>query len=85
MNSKEEKSSIDEEIINTEKAENIINELDQNIQKADLINQDEEYSFGWNIYAEKMNGRFAMLGLAAILIIEFISNNSFLNWAGILN
>ena len=46
---------------------------------------DQEYSLGWNKYSEITNGRFAMLGFLAIIIIEIISNNSFLHWAGIIN
>ena len=47
--------------------------------------QNDEYSFGWNDYAEKTNGRYAMIGIFAILIIELVSNKSFLSWCGILN
>ena len=46
---------------------------------------DEEYSFGWSGYSETTNGRFAMLGFLAIILIEFLSKQSFLNWAGIIN
>ena len=41
--------------------------------------------FGWSGYAERINGRFAMIGLMAVLLIEAISKISFLEWAGILN
>tara|TARA_Y100001968_G_C19291302_1_gene684347 strand:- start:759 stop:1019 length:261 start_codon:yes stop_codon:yes gene_type:complete len=42
-------------------------------------------SFGWSSYAERMNGRFAMIGFFAILIVEIISkNSSFLHWAGLV-
>ena len=47
--------------------------------------QNDEYSFGWNDYAEKTNGRYAMIGFFAILIIELVSKKSFLSWCGILN
>jgi len=46
--------------------------------------EDDSYNFGWNNYSEKINGRFAMLGFLAIILIELISKQSFLNWAGIL-
>ncbi|MDA1169872.1 MAG: chlorophyll a/b-binding protein [Cyanobacteria bacterium] len=39
--------------------------------------------FGWSPYAERMNGRFAMLGFSAILLIETISGETFLHWAGL--
>ncbi len=39
-------------------------------------------AFGWSAYAERVNGRFAMLGFAAILVVEAISGDTFLHWAG---
>ena len=41
--------------------------------------------FGWTGYAERINGRFAMIGLMAVLLVEAISKISFLEWAGIIN
>ena len=41
--------------------------------------------FGWSGYAERINGRFAMIGLMAVLFVEAISKISFLEWAGIIN
>ena len=41
--------------------------------------------FGWSGYAERINGRFAMIGLMAVLLVEAISKISFLEWAGIIN
>jgi len=41
--------------------------------------------FGWSGYAERINGRFAMVGLMAVLLVEAISKISFLEWAGIIN
>ena len=41
--------------------------------------------FGWSGYAERMNGRFAMIGLMAVILVEAISKISFLEWAGIIN
>tara|TARA_Y100001968_G_scaffold302898_1_gene316592 strand:- start:688 stop:927 length:240 start_codon:yes stop_codon:yes gene_type:complete len=40
--------------------------------------------FGWSGYAERINGRFAMIGLLAVLLVEALSKNSFLEWAGII-
>ena len=40
--------------------------------------------FGWSSYAERINGRFAMIGLLAVLLIEAVSKVSFLEWAGII-
>ena len=47
------------------------------------IEIEDRYKFGWSNYSEITNGRFAMLGFLAIILIELISQKSFLNWAGI--
>ena len=39
--------------------------------------------FGWSSYAERLNGRFAMIGFTALLIIEAISHKTFIDWSGI--
>ena len=41
-------------------------------------------AFGWSGYAERVNGRFAMVGFAAIMLIEALSGDTFLHWAGLL-
>ena len=41
-------------------------------------------AFGWSGYAERVNGRFAMLGFAAVLLIEAVSGDTFLHWAGLV-
>ena len=76
MNSNKDQNneeSIDEEKINPEKIK--INEK--------LIEIEDKYKFGWSNYSEKTNGRFAMIGFLAIILIELISHKSFLNWTGI--
>ena len=40
--------------------------------------------FGWSGYAERINGRFAMIGLMAVLLVEALSKTAFLEWAGII-
>ena len=51
----------------------------------EVIEEDAEmYNFGWSSYSETTNGRFAMIGFLAIILIELISQQSFLKWAGIL-
>ena len=45
---------------------------------------EDRYKFGWSNYSEITNGRFAMIGLLAIIIIELFSQKSFLHWAGII-
>ncbi|MAV11394.1 MAG: high light inducible protein [Synechococcus sp. MED850] len=41
-------------------------------------------AFGWSAYAERVNGRFAMVGFAAIVLIELLSADTFLHWAGLV-
>ena len=55
-------------------------------EKSDqVIDEDTEmYNFGWSSYSEITNGRFAMIGFLAIILIELFSKQSFLKWAGIL-
>lgn len=40
-------------------------------------------SFGWNDYAERLNGRFAMIGFAALLITELFTRQDFWSWIGL--
>ena len=39
-------------------------------------------AFGWSAYAERVNGRFAMVGFVAVLLVEALSGQTFLKWAG---
>lgn len=41
-------------------------------------------AFGWSAYAERVNGRFAMVGFLAVLAIEALSGDNFLHWAGLV-
>ena len=91
MNSKEEQTN--SEVTNLEsesskeeqKVGNYINE-NTGDNKLDEKSKDieDEYKFGWSSYSELTNGRFAMIGFLAIILIEIFSQESFLKWAGIL-
>ena len=72
-NQNNEETTINEEKINPEEIK--INEKSIEIE--------DNHKFGWSNYSERTNGRFAMLGFLAIILIELISNKSFLNWTGI--
>ena len=41
-------------------------------------------AFGWSAYAERINGRFAMIGFLAVLLTEALSGDTFLHWAGLI-
>lgn len=40
-------------------------------------------SFGWTAYAERINGRFAMVGFAALLVTEWLTQQDFFTWIGL--
>ena len=42
-----------------------------------------EPGFGWNQYAERINGRFAMIGFIALLVTEFFTKQDFFSWVGL--
>ena len=91
MNSKEEQTNSEATNLENESSkekqqdENYIyentreNKLDE--KSKDI---DDKYRFGWSSYSERTNGRFAMIGFLAIILIELFSQQSFLKWAGIL-
>ena len=91
MNSKEEQTNSEntnlenESFIEPQKDANYINEqtADNKLDKKS-IEIEYEYKFGWSSYSEITNGRFAMIGFLAIILIELFSQQSFLKWAGIL-
>ncbi|WP_310410298.1 hypothetical protein [Chamaesiphon sp. OTE_8_metabat_110] len=39
--------------------------------------------FGFNRFAERLNGRAAMIGFAALLLIEYITAQNPLAWMGL--
>jgi len=91
MNSKEEQTNSEdtnlenESIIEQKKDPNYINEqIEENKLDEKSIDIKDEYKFGWSSYSEITNGRFAMIGFLAIILIELFSKQSFLKWAGIL-
>ena len=91
MNSKEEQTNSEatnfenKNCIEKQKDENYINEqIEENKLDEKSIEIKDEYKFGWSSYSEITNGRFAMIGFLAIILIELFSKQSFLKWAGIL-
>ena len=45
---------------------------------------DETVQAGWTEYAEKMNGRFAMIGFVSLLAMEVITGHGIIGWLGSL-
>ncbi len=91
MNSKEDQTN--SEVTNLENESCIEQQNDPNYISEQIgdnkldeksIEIKDEYKFGWSSYSEITNGRFAMIGFLAIVLIELFSKQSFLRWAGIL-
>lgn len=43
----------------------------------------EQPKFGFNDYAERLNGRAAMIGFLLMVIIEYLSGKGVLSWLGL--
>ena len=90
MNSKEEQTNsevtnLENESLKQQRESNYINEqIGDNKLDEQSIEIKDGYKFGWSSYSEITNGRFAMIGFLAIMLIELLSKQSFLKWAGIL-
>ena len=91
MNPQEEQTN--SEVTNLDSKSNLEKQKDENYineQTGDKtlegksIDIEDDYKFGWSSYSEITNGRFAMIGFLAIILIELFSQQSFLKWAGIL-
>ncbi len=78
MNSNTEKAQ-ESESTEPEKTDSEIKNLSPSATTNDIP------AFGWSDYAERINGRFAMIGLMAVLLVEALSKISFLEWAGIIS
>ena len=77
MNSNTE-TNLDNQSIEQEKTDSEIKNLSPSATTTDIP------EFGWSDYAERINGRFAMIGFIAVLLIELIAKTSFLEWAGMI-
>ncbi len=71
----------EQKLINENKKEQVQKEL-KAISKSATTNDEPE--FGWSTYAERVNGRFAMIGFLAIFSIEFLTKTTFFEWAGFI-
>lgn len=50
---------------------------------ADAPSISPEPAFGWTSYAEQINGRFAMIGFTALVILEFLTKQDLFTWLGL--
>ena len=76
MNSKEEQTN--SEVTNLDSKSNLEKQKDENNINEEIGNNklnekskviEDEYKFGWSSYSEITNGRFAMIGFLAIILI----------------
>ena len=84
MNSKEEQTNSEvtnlgnDSYVEQQKDSNYINEqIGDNKLDEKSIEIKDEYKFGWSSYSEITNGRFAMIGFLAMILIELFSKQSF--------
>ena len=91
MNSKEEQTNSEVTNLNIESSkeeQKVGNNINENPEESKLDEKSNDvedvYKFGWSRYSEITNGRFAMIGFLAIILVELFSKQSFLKWAGIL-
>ena len=77
MNSNTAKNQ-DNQLIDQETTDSEIKKISPSATTTDIP------EFGWSGYAERINGRFAMIGILSVLVIEAINKISFLEWAGII-
>ena len=87
MNQTEEENLSNNQNNNENMNEKKINSENINSEETKFDEQtieiENKYKFGWSSYSEITNGRFAMVGFLAIILIELFSKKSFLNWAGL--
>ena len=90
MNPKEERTNSEVTNLNNDSSveqqkdpNDISEQIGDNKLDEKSIEINDGYKFGWSSYSEITNGRFAMIGFLAIVLIELFSKQSFLKWAGI--
>ena len=83
MKTGEERDELKNISIDNDLEENSERIAQENINQI-IDNDSDKYKFGWSSYSEITNGRFAMIGFLAIILIELFSQRSFLKWAGFL-
>ncbi|MGI0490863.1 chlorophyll a/b-binding protein [Alkalinema pantanalense CENA528] len=57
-------------------------QVKENSQPSGETTNAETPGFGWTQYAEQINGRFAMIGLLGLILLEFFTRQDFFSWIG---
>ncbi|MEM9091505.1 MAG: chlorophyll a/b-binding protein [Cyanobacteria bacterium P01_F01_bin.53] len=61
-----------------------VNSSSENTPETQQAGQDAAGpGFGWTQYAEQINGRFAMIGFVAVLVMELFTQQDFFTWIGL--
>lgn len=47
------------------------------------LHEKPEPAFGWTVYAEQINGRFAMVGFLSLLLLEWFTRQDIFTWLGL--
>ncbi|WP_244532791.1 chlorophyll a/b-binding protein [Geitlerinema sp. PCC 9228] len=55
----------------------------QTTQSHPTMADNVEPAFGWTAYAERLNGRFAMIGFVLLLLIELVTGMDLFTWLGL--
>lgn len=58
--------------------------MPESTPKPTVIPPVTEPKFGFNYYAERLNGRAAMLGFVITLAIEYVTGQGVLAWLGLV-
>ena len=71
--------------MSSEKPSDAIAPTEESSQESSSIEAsiEPEPAFGWNAYAERVNGRFAMIGIVVLLVMEFFTHQDFYTWVGL--
>lgn len=71
--------------MSSEKPSESIAATEESSQESSTIEAgiEPEPAFGWNAYAERVNGRFAMIGIVVLLVMEFFTHQDFFTWVGL--
>lgn len=56
---------------------------DTTVQSVEEPQKELEPAFGWTEYAERINGRIAMIGFVGLLLLEFFTHQDLLTWLGL--
>lgn len=51
--------------------------------RSESLATEPEPGFGWTAYAERLNGRFAMVGFVLLLLLELFTHQGLLTWVGL--